>query len=290
MRVADLVERHPPLLHLGDEHPTRQPMVDQTARAIGPTKCADGERHGPGHYPFRVTARGVIPVIVGHVGHTGRVVANINFGPGTPDDDELRLCGDVSDGQARRRARHLALVQLDRLRPRGRQVDRRRHRRRSDRRDPPARCGRRGTRPVPRDRSRGPRRHRIHAPCEVVLAAHTIGEVDDLGRLLRQVHRILKPSMPFVLSMPHPFAGVDVDHPYGAEERTIGSWFTALNRSNFRVDHVHRTRSVGDTTVADHPRAARAQGRFLTEPAGVVPKALLSEPSVDFRSRRARRR
>ena len=31
--------------------------------------------------------------------HTVRVVANINYGTGTPDDDELRLCGDVSDGR-----------------------------------------------------------------------------------------------------------------------------------------------------------------------------------------------
>jgi hypothetical protein len=44
--------------------------------------------------------------------------------------------------------------------------------------------------------------------------------------------------MPLVISMPHPFAAVDAAHPYGSTERTIGSWFTALNRSNFRVDQL----------------------------------------------------
>ena len=76
------------------------------------------------------------------------------------------------------------------------------------------------------------------ASCEVVLAAHTIDRIDDLGRLLRQVHRILKPSMPLVLSMPHPYADISPEHPYGTGARTIGEWFTALTRSNFRVDHL----------------------------------------------------
>ena len=74
--------------------------------------------------------------------------------------------------------------------------------------------------------------------CSVVVAAHTIHRVDDLGRLLRQVHRILLPSSPFVISMAHPFAAVGPDHPYGAGERTIGEWFTALARTNFRVDQL----------------------------------------------------
>jgi hypothetical protein len=72
----------------------------------------------------------------------------------------------------------------------------------------------------------------------VVLAAHTIDKVDDLGRLLRQVHRILKSSMPLVMSMPHPYADISSEHPYGTGARTIGEWFTALNRTNFRVDQL----------------------------------------------------
>ena len=76
------------------------------------------------------------------------------------------------------------------------------------------------------------------ATCSVVVAAQTLGRVNDLGRLLRQVHRILIPSMPFVISLPHPFAAVDATRPYGTGSRTVGDWFTALGRANFRVDQV----------------------------------------------------
>ena len=76
------------------------------------------------------------------------------------------------------------------------------------------------------------------ATCDVVVAAQTIGGIDDLGRLLRQVHRILKPSMPFVISVPHPYAAVTEGQPYGATGRTVGGWFTSLGRANFRVDQL----------------------------------------------------
>ncbi len=212
-------------------------MVDQTARTVGPPECADGERHGRGHYLLRSAAHGLIPVSGGHVVHTGCVVANIKFGPGAPDDDELRLCGDVSDG---RRAVELGIspwynsIAFAQAGAKSIAVDTdatriAETRRRARAAEVPVQC---------LETDLADLGDIASTSCEVVLAAHTIGDVDDLGRLLRQVHRILKPSMPFVLSMAHPFAGVDVDHPYGANERTIGSWFTALNRANFRVDHV----------------------------------------------------
>jgi SAM-dependent methyltransferase len=79
----------------------------------------------------------------------------------------------------------------------------------------------------------------------LVVADHTITDVDDLGRLLRQVHRVLRASHPFVISVPHPFAGVHTSdqygskvHVYGTVGRTIGDWFIHLSRANFRVDHI----------------------------------------------------
>jgi SAM-dependent methyltransferase len=79
----------------------------------------------------------------------------------------------------------------------------------------------------------------------LVVANHTLAEVDDLGRQLRQVHRVLKASHPFVLSMPHPFAGVHSNDeygskvlPYGTVGRTIGEWHMHLSRANFLVDHI----------------------------------------------------
>lgn len=237
MRIADLVERNAPLLHLCDEHAPGQSMIDQTTRTIGPTECADGDRHGPGHYLFALAVHGAIPTAAIRFGHTGRVVANIDFGPGTPNDDELRLCGDVSDGKravelgisawynsvgfARAGAKSIAVdTDIERIAE---------TRRRAAAAEVPVQC---------LETDLADLGDIASGSIEVVLAAHTIGHVDDLGRLLRQVHRILKPSMPLVMSLPHPFAGVDDTHPYGAGERTIASWFTALNRSNFRVDQL----------------------------------------------------
>ena len=169
--------------------------------------------------------------------HTGRVVANINYGTGTPDDDELRLCGDVSDG---RRAVELGIspwfnsIGFARAGAKSIAVDTDTERiaetrRRAAAAEVPVQC---------LETDLADLGDIASSSCEVVVAAQTIGDVDDLGRLLRQVHRILKPSMPLIISMPHPFAAVDADHAYGASERTIGSWFTALNRSNFRVDQL----------------------------------------------------
>lgn len=80
---------------------------------------------------------------------------------------------------------------------------------------------------------------------ELVVANHTMIDVDDLSRQLRQVHRVLKASRPFVISVPHPFAGVHTTdqygskvHPYGTVGRTIGEWHMHLGRANFLVDHI----------------------------------------------------
>lgn len=67
-----------------------------------------------------------------------------------------------------------------------------------------------------------------------VVAVHTLPAVDDLSRVLRQAHRVLKSSHPFVISVPHP-ASVT---PYGSVGRTIGDWFTQLVRTSFRVDQI----------------------------------------------------
>ena len=83
------------------------------------------------------------------------------------------------------------------------------------------------------------------ASLDLVLANHTLTDVDDLGRLLRQVHRVMKSARPFVIAVPHPFAGVhSTDElgskvvPYGTVGRTIGDWFIHLARANFRVDQI----------------------------------------------------
>jgi len=91
----------------------------------------------------------------------------------------------------------------------------------------------------------------------LVVANHTLTEIDDLGRLLRQVHRVLRASHPFVISVPHPFAGVHTSdqygskvHAYGTVGRTIGDWFVHLGRANFRVDQIME---LGVTDISPVP-------------------------------------
>jgi SAM-dependent methyltransferase len=193
----------------------------------------------------------------GGVGHTGAVVANIDFGTDAPDDDELRLCGDVSGGK---RAVELGVstwynaVDFGRAGARAIAVDPdaakiAETRRRAVASEVTVQCLETDLADLGEVAS---------GSCEVVLAAHTLGDVDDLGRLLRQVHRILKPSMPLVISMEHPFAGVTTGHPYGSDARTIGSWFTALGRANFRVDHLIE---IGASVAHPAPRTLILRAR-----------------------------
>jgi SAM-dependent methyltransferase len=89
---------------------------------------------------------------------------------------------------------------------------------------------------------------------DLVLSVHTLDLVDDLGRILRQVHRVLKPGAPFVLVLDHPFASVGPDargrvRRYGENRRTIGELLAALDRSNFRVEVFHELGVGGESAV-----------------------------------------
>jgi len=86
---------------------------------------------------------------------------------------------------------------------------------------------------------------------DAVVAVYSLAGVEDLDRVFRQVHRVLRPLGPLVLSLPHPayvvakggsyfdntpvpfetVAGRGAEHP-----RTISEVFTSLGRANFRVD------------------------------------------------------
>jgi SAM-dependent methyltransferase len=165
------------------------------------------------------------------------VAANISYGHAIPGDAELRLCGDV-DGS--KRAVELGVsewfnsIEFARAGAKAIAVDPDPERvaelrRRADAANVSVQCLAGDIADLGDITS---------ATCDVVVAVHTMLDVDDLGRLLRQVHRILKPSMPFVIAMPHPFNEVSSAHPYGTGTRTVGDWFTALGRSNFRVDQM----------------------------------------------------
>jgi SAM-dependent methyltransferase len=198
------------------------------------------------------------------------VAADISYGPGTPSDDELRLCGDITDGK---RAVELGIsdsfnsVAFAQAGAKSIAVDP-------------------DTEKIALTRQRATERE-VHvqcletdladlgdvasASCDLVLAVHSIDHVDDLGRLLRQVHRILKPSLPLVMAMPtrSPTSPTTSLRCTGA--RTISAWFTALTRTNFRVDQVIEL-GARRFTGTHHAHPPGPQGRFLsnTSPSATV--------------------
>ena len=164
----------------------------------------------------------------------------MTFGQGVPGDDELHVLGDVAGGRrvielgiagnsvalAQRGAKAIAVdPDPDRI---------------ADLRAAASRAG------VSVECHRGELADLGFAPSgtiDVVIANHSLDDDDDLGRTLRQVHRVLKPGAPFVLAMAHPFAAVGVGtgelRPYGDGHRTVGELLTALDRTNFRIEAFH---------------------------------------------------
>jgi SAM-dependent methyltransferase len=102
---------------------------------------------------------------------------------------------------------------------------------------------------------------------DLAVAVYSLASVDDLGRVFRQVNRVLRSEASFVLSLPHPLSlmaeaadgGPRLTRTYfdtapmswslDGEEGTvhphqIGDVVTTLWRSNFRVDTVLEPRPV----------------------------------------------
>lgn len=227
--VTHLGAADPAEPNLVDEHPPGESVVDDAATLGAPTHDTDRETHA-----FRVAIRKTGPV----------TTPAISYGRDLPDDRELRLCGDISDGKralelgvsreqnalafALAGAKSIAVdadgAVIEQLRAAATTAEVRVECHESDLAD----LG-----------------FATSASIELVVANHTLIDVDDLGRLLRQVHRVLRASHPFVIAVPHPFAGVHTTdeygskvHAYGTAGRTIGDWFTHLGRANFRVDQI----------------------------------------------------
>ena len=102
---------------------------------------------------------------------------------------------------------------------------------------------------------------------DVVLAVHTLDDVDDLGRILRQVHRVLKPGAPFVLVLDHPFAAVGPT-PKGKVRRYGEDGAPSANCSPPSTAPTSAWRaSTSSASVGvrcpDHPRREGPQARLL---------------------------
>jgi SAM-dependent methyltransferase len=160
---------------------------------------------------------------------------NVSYGEGIPDDDELHLIGDVS---TRKRVIELGIsdayngVALAVAGAHAIALDTSADRIAETR----SRAVAAGVSVECHQGELGDLGFAPSGTIDVVIANHTLTDDDDLGRILRQVHRVLKPSGPFVLSLPHPFAAVAPGVPYGASGRTVSDLLTALARARFRIE------------------------------------------------------
>jgi SAM-dependent methyltransferase len=77
---------------------------------------------------------------------------------------------------------------------------------------------------------------------DVVFSAYAFGFVEDLGRVFRQVHRVLKVGAPFVFSLKHPAYDLIDD---GAEQPLL------VRRSYFDRSPIEYSR--GDATFVEYP-------------------------------------
>lgn len=69
---------------------------------------------------------------------------------------------------------------------------------------------------------------------DAAVAVLALADVDDLDRVFRQVHRVLHPQAPLVLSLPHPASALAEGRSWF--ERSVADVFTSLVRTSFAVD------------------------------------------------------
>ena len=77
---------------------------------------------------------------------------------------------------------------------------------------------------------------------DVAVSIYALGAVDDLDRVFRQVHRVLRPEAPFVFSLPHP--AFRIVRPRPATRRRC-------SRSYF--DRTADPWTVGDEAGSEYP-------------------------------------
>lgn len=124
---------------------------------------------------------------------------------------------------------------------------------------------------------------------DLVFSAYTFGYVEDLNRVFRQVHRVLKVGAPLVFSLPHPaYAMIDDDanppllvrrsyfdhtpkeYKWGGisftdYHHTFSDLYMSLARASYRVDLV-----LEPEPVPDAPRS-----QFWRETFTMVPRTLI---------------
>jgi SAM-dependent methyltransferase len=124
---------------------------------------------------------------------------------------------------------------------------------------------------------------------DLVFSAYAFGYVEDLNRVFRQVHRVLKVGAPLVFSLPHPaydmldddsaepllvrrsyFDRSPIDYEYNGigftdYHHTIADLYMSLARASYRVDLM----------MEPEPTAAGPRSPFWRPPFTSVPRTLI---------------
>lgn len=127
---------------------------------------------------------------------------------------------------------------------------------------------------------------------DLVFSAGALGFVEDIGRVFRQVHRVLKVGAPLVFSLPHPASALideDAEQPllvrrpyfdgspvtvdregaaFAVYPHTFADIFMGLMRTSFRVEAI-----VEPEPVSTGPRSAFWRDAFRFVPRTMIVKA-----------------
>jgi SAM-dependent methyltransferase len=127
---------------------------------------------------------------------------------------------------------------------------------------------------------------------DLVFSAYAFGYVEDLNRVFRQVHRVLKVGAPLVFSLPHPayklidddsdepllvrrsyFDQTPLDYQFGGIEftdyhHTISDLYMSLHRASYRVDLI-----LEPQPLPAGPRSMFWRDTFLKVPRTLVMRA-----------------
>ena len=157
------------------------------------------------------------------------MVSAISYGPGVPDDGDLRLCGDVNGKRvielggtanaiafAERGARAMAAATAEQVEEGREQAEQA------------------GVRVEFHAGDVADLGFATSASVELVFSTALAG-VDDLARVLRQAHRVLRPETSLVFAVPHPMAAmleggeIVLRRGYGSGTRTTSDYFMAVH-------------------------------------------------------------
>jgi SAM-dependent methyltransferase len=130
------------------------------------------------------------------------------------------------------------------------------------------------------------------ASIDLVFSAMALGFVDDLARVFRQVHRVLRPGAPFLFSLPHPLARIVRGAapgsatvartywdptpltterngvPFTEYPHTVTGIFTQLHRAGFSVEVLLEPEPPAGIT-----RTPLWEDRFATIPQALIIRA-----------------